>query len=77
MENISSYLYAFPATENEIECVTKRLKGKCSAGFDEIPEFLVKQCIQNIKKPLAHIYNASFNSGIFPDRLKIAKVKRL
>lgn len=28
-----------------------------------------------MRKPLAPIWNASFTSGIFPDRLKIAKVK--
>jgi hypothetical protein len=39
------------------------------------PELLVIQCVKYIKKPLCHIYNASFESGIFSDRLKIAKVK--
>jgi hypothetical protein len=33
--------------------------------------------VQFIKKPLADICNASFASGIFPDRLKIAIVKPL
>jgi hypothetical protein len=35
---------------------------------------VVKQCIQLLKKPLANIYNASLESEIFPDQLKIAKV---
>jgi hypothetical protein len=30
-----------------------------------------------LKKPLANIYNASLQSGIFPDQLKIAKVVTL
>jgi hypothetical protein len=63
--------------ENEVVCVTRSLKGKLSAGFVEIPEYLVKQCTENIKKPLAHIYNACFKSDIIPDRLKIGKVKLL
>jgi hypothetical protein len=33
-------LFLFPVMENEIECVTKSLKGKFSAGFDDIPEYL-------------------------------------
>jgi hypothetical protein len=70
-------IFLFPVTENEIQCVAKSLKGKFSAGFDDMPEYLVKQCIQHVKKPLVHIYNVSFNSGTFPDRLKIAKVKPL
>jgi hypothetical protein len=57
--------------------VTKSLKGKSSAGFDDIPESLVNQCIQYIKKPLTHIYNISFKSDTVPDRLKTAKVKPL
>jgi hypothetical protein len=35
---------------------------------------VVKPCIKLLKKPLANIYNASLESGIFPDELKIAKV---
>jgi hypothetical protein len=31
--------------------VVKNSKGKFSAGFDEIPENLVKQCMKHIKKP--------------------------
>jgi hypothetical protein len=44
---------------------------------DDIPENLVKQCMQLIKGPLAHIYNLSLNSGVFPDIRKTAKVKPL
>jgi len=35
---------------------------------------VVKQCIKLLKKTLANIYNASCESGIFPDQLKILKV---
>ena len=34
----------------------------------------MKQCIEQLKVPLANIYNASLESGTFPDKLKIAKV---
>ena len=57
--------------------LTKSLKGKPTAGDDDIPENLVKQCMQLIKGPLAHIYNLSLNSGVFPDIWKTAKVKPL
>lgn len=62
-------------TENEVKCVTKNLKGKFSAGSDEIPE--VKQCINHSKKLLTHIYNTSHKSSIFPGRLEIDEVKPL
>jgi hypothetical protein len=67
-------MFLFPVTESEVEKVAKGLKNKLSAGIDEIPDYVVKQCIKLLKKPLANIYNASLESGIFPDQLKIAKV---
>lgn len=33
-------IYIFPVTDNEVDFVTRCLKGKFSAGFDEIPEYL-------------------------------------
>jgi hypothetical protein len=51
-------IFPYPVTEHEIKCVIKSLKGKLSSGYDEIPECLVKKCINYIKKTLAHIFNA-------------------
>jgi len=53
--------------------VARSLKNKLTAGIDEIPEYVVKQCIEQLKIPLANIYNASLESGIFPDKLKLLK----
>jgi hypothetical protein len=39
-----------------------RLKNKTTAGYDDVPESLVKQCIQLI--------NLSLSSGVFPDEWK-------
>ena len=36
-------MFASPVTGNEVENVINKLKGKSSAGFDEIPEVLVKR----------------------------------
>ena len=54
--------------------MARSLKNILTAGTDEIPEFVVKQCIEQLKVPLANIYNASLESGTSPDKLKIAKV---
>ena len=67
--------FIFPVTENDVKCVTKNLKSKVSAGSDEIPE--VKQCINHITKLLTHIYNTSYKTSIFTDRLEIDEVKPL
>ena len=70
-------MFASPVTENEVENVINKLKGKSSAGFDEIPEFLVRRCLRYIKKPLTHILNISLRFGIFPDLMKRAKIRPL
>jgi hypothetical protein len=42
-------MFWLPITEIEIERVIKSLRGKSSAGFDEIPEYLAKKCLHYIK----------------------------
>jgi hypothetical protein len=70
-------IFIHTVTEEEVISITKRLKGKPTVGYDDIPERLVKQCIQSIKGLLAHIYNVSQNTDVFPDEWKTAKVKPL
>jgi hypothetical protein len=65
----------FLITEDDVQNLVSKLKGKFSAGYDEIPEKLVKECIQFIKKPLTFIFNISLCSGTFPNLMKIAKVR--
>jgi hypothetical protein len=48
----SSSMFLAPVTEGEVLNVTSKLKGKFSAGYDEIPDKLVKDSIQFIKTPL-------------------------
>ena len=71
--NCCADIFIFTVTENKVECATKTFKSRLSLHCDEIPENVVKQCINYIKKHLAHIYNASFDSSIVPNRLEIAK----
>jgi hypothetical protein len=68
-------MFFYPISEEEIVTVVAKLKGKASAGFDEIPDFLVKDCIRCIKKPLTFIFNESIHQGVFPDLMKIAKIR--
>jgi len=70
-------IFIYSVTEEEVISLTKSLKGKPTAGDDDIPENLVKQCMQLIKGPSAHIYNLSLISSVFPDIWKTAKVKPL
>jgi len=52
----------------------EKFKGKFSARYDEIPEYVVKHCAKFVKGPVAHIYNILINSGTFPGMFKVARV---
>ena len=49
--------------------------GDAAAGFDNIPMKVIKTVIHEIVNPLTHIFNCSFLTGIFPDKLKISRVR--
>jgi hypothetical protein len=77
MKHCPNSIFIHRVTEEEMISLTKSLKGKPTAGYDDIPDSLVKQCINLLKGPLARIYNVSLNSGVFSDKWKTAKVKPL
>ena len=49
------------------------MNGK-SAGYDDVSPDVFKSVISHVSRPLCHICNLSLSKGIFPDKLKIAKV---
>jgi hypothetical protein len=53
-------MFVAPLIETEVEQLLKGLKKNSSAGFDEIPTFLVKQCLRYFIKPLVHMYSVFF-----------------
>jgi hypothetical protein len=72
IKNCSQTMFIAPVTETEVEQTIKGLKTNSAAGFDKIPVSLVKQWLGCFVKPLTHIYNVSFQIGIFPDTKKKA-----
>jgi hypothetical protein len=54
--------------------IIDKLKSKTSSGYDNISTCFLKQIKHVIVKPLTMIINQSLKTGIFPDKLKIAKV---
>ena len=40
------------------------LKGSLSAGLNDVPELIVKRCVQFITIPLVHIFHLSFQPDI-------------
>ena len=62
------------ATEQEVLDICDNFRPGTAVGFDNINMNLVKESINLIIKPLAHIFNLSLSSGIVPDQMKIARV---
>ena len=62
------------ADKYEIELIIKQLKNKSSPGLDEIPNNVIKFAAGFISDPLAALINSSISTGIFPNKLKEAKV---
>ena len=60
-------------SEYEITETVKSLKNS-SAGWDCIPASIAEQCLKHYIKPLTYLINSSFESGTFPEELKLAKV---
>jgi len=70
--------FSFMAVTNEdVEKIVKALPNKKSQGFDGLSTHLLKKIIPHIVTPLTEVINQSFENGIFPDLLKISKVKPL
>ena len=63
--------------ESYILSIINKLKNKNSSGNDEISNKLLKAIGKELSKPLTIIINQCLLTGIFPDLLKIAKVKPL
>ena len=66
-------LYLANTSDLEIENSVKMMKIPAS-GYDEIPVKVLKYVITIISPVLTFIINLSFRTGIFPDKLKIARV---
>ena len=57
----------------EVANVIHSLKNS-SAGHDEFPTFVRKQCVDSLIDPLTFLINFSLRSGVFPSELKSAWV---
>ena len=67
-------MYLDPVNEMEIINTVKAFGNKNSLDCHGLNMSLIKQIIGPIATPFAHICNLSFESGVFPDSMKVAKV---
>ncbi len=71
--NLESFFIS-PCTSDEVSTVIQSLKNGKSCGPNSIPIKLMKILDSHVSVHLATLINESFETGIFPDKLKIAKV---
>ena len=67
-------MFLSPIYECEVISVVNGCKSKTSTNCDDIDFRLIKSVIISIVKPITHIFNLSFQTETFPEKMKIAKV---
>ena len=71
--NTASFFCA-PTDPTEIINIVTSANSSKASGVDNIDPYVVQKIIPQIANQLAHIFNKSLQTGIVPDKLKIAKV---
>ena len=66
-------IYIPEIDKSEIESILSSINNS-SAGYDELPASIMKQCIGSYIDPLILLINQSIAQGVFPAELKIARV---
>ena len=67
-------IYLSPTDKNEIKKLIGKLENKHSSGYDKISNIILKRIQISITTPLEIIFNKSLESGIFPQKMKIADI---
>ena len=73
VHNLNDSIAVFVISCVEVANVIHSLKNS-SAGHDEFPTFVGKQCVNRFIDPLTFLINFSLRTGIFPSELKLARV---
>ena len=67
-------LFLSPVSQREIYNIVMRFGNNKAPGLDECSPKIVKIVIESISEPLCHICNLSLTTGIFPEKMKIARI---
>ena len=73
MNSVANSVFIPDITTKEVRNVILLMKNS-SAGWDDIPAYVTKRCIEVYIEPLTHVIDKSFKEGVFPSELKLAKV---
>ena len=66
-----------PVNSATVKGVIKELKNKSSSAEDGLSSKLLKEMSNELSHPISVIYNQSISTGLFPNSLKIARVRAL
>ena len=61
-------------TEDEVYAAIKILKPKMTSGPDQIPAFIIRDCINVFVQPLTTIFNIIIKTCTFPEQWKISGI---
>ena len=64
----------FPTDSIEVSRLLRSMESKTSTGYDGFSSKLIKQLAPSISYPISIIINRSFETGIVPISMKIAKI---
>ncbi|XP_063920879.1 uncharacterized protein LOC135135671 [Zophobas morio] len=72
--NAQNVLHNFKITCDDIYAVGRKLKNTHTMGPDNIPSFLVRDCLPCFVRPLLYIFNLIINTAHFPKKWKFSRV---
>lgn len=73
-KNVDETIFLRPVSENEILNIAKSFKSGKATGYDNIKIDDIKENIDLLSAPLAHLLNTSISSGIVPNDNKIGRI---
>ena len=73
VNNIERSIVILDVTCEEVKCVINSLNNS-SSGWDQIPPFLVKKCVDSITEPLTYLVHYFISEDIFPSEVKLVRV---
>ena len=74
LSNITTSILDKPLNEKEFKDAFFALKTNKSPGYDKLHVHVIRKLYHELKIPLMNIFSLSLKTGIFPEKMKIAKV---
>ena len=72
--SVNKTMFLADVDDEELNNIIKKCKSKMSTDVNDINMSIVKEIFSSIVQPFKYVCNLSLNSGVFPDRMKTAKV---